>query len=184
MVWFSWSSRQAELEFELQFSSYRSCPRWENQLQTEGLGSQDPGWAAQRKKCCYGREKNVGSICCCLSPSPTHLSHITNINPFATLSWIKCERYIFLKKCVRSSLLLTMFPCIVVYVLCGYTKYLTHTPLTGTTMPGQSQAGSIGKKGVLHTLWTSRTEALPPNEIYHIPNTFFSVYSKPPRLSL
>ena len=35
-------------------------------------------------------------------PSPTHLSHITNINPFATLSRIKCERYIFLKKCVRS----------------------------------------------------------------------------------
>ena len=31
-------------------------------------------------------------------PSPTHLSHITNINPFATLSIIKCERYIFLKE--------------------------------------------------------------------------------------
>ena len=31
-------------------------------------------------------------------PSPTHLSHITNINPFATLSRIKCERYIFYKE--------------------------------------------------------------------------------------
>ena len=29
-------------------------------------------------------------------------THITNINPFATLSRIKCERYIFIKKRVRS----------------------------------------------------------------------------------
>ena len=58
--------------------------------------------ARMRKKCCYG-QKNLGSICSSLSPSPTHLSHITNINPFATLSRIKCERYIFfIKKCVRS----------------------------------------------------------------------------------
>ena len=33
-----------------------------------------------------------------LSPSPTHLSHTTNI----TLSRIKYERYIFIKKCVCS----------------------------------------------------------------------------------
>ena len=33
-----------------------------------------------------------------LSPSPTHLSHTRNI----TLSRKKCERYIFIKKCVRS----------------------------------------------------------------------------------
>ena len=33
-----------------------------------------------------------------LSPSPAHLSHTTNI----TLSRIKYERYIFIKKCVRS----------------------------------------------------------------------------------
>ena len=49
-------------------------------------------------------------------PSPTHLSHIININPFATLSRIKCERYIFRKKCVRSSVLLIMFPHVYVYV--------------------------------------------------------------------
>ena len=53
----------------------------------------------------------------------SHFSHITNINPFATLSIIKCERYIFLKKCVRSLLLLIMFPSIVLYV-CGYTIYI------------------------------------------------------------
>ena len=37
--------------------------------------------------------QNIG-----LSPSPTHLSHTRNI----TLSRIKRERYIFIKKCVRS----------------------------------------------------------------------------------
>ena len=35
-------------------------------------------------------------------PSPAHLSHITNMNPFVTLSRIRCERYIFLKNYVRS----------------------------------------------------------------------------------
>ena len=48
MVWFSWS--QLELELQLQFSSSRSCPRSENQLQTEGLGPQDPDWAAQQNE--------------------------------------------------------------------------------------------------------------------------------------
>ena len=47
---------------------------------------------------------------CSVSNSP--LTH----NPFATLSRIKCERYIFLKKCVRSSLLLIIFPHVYVYV--------------------------------------------------------------------
>ena len=44
--------------------------------------------------------------------SPTHLSHKTLSQPFR----IKWERYIFLKKCVRSSLLLIMFPHVYVYV--------------------------------------------------------------------
>ena len=61
----------------------------ENQLQTEGLLlSVTPGWAVpsrMRMKCCY-YHMNMGSICCSLSQSPTHLSHITNINPFTTLS--------------------------------------------------------------------------------------------------
>ena len=48
-------------------------------------------------KCCYGREKNLGHYSS-LFPSPTPLSHTTNI----TFSRIKCERYIFIKKCVRS----------------------------------------------------------------------------------
>ena len=80
------------------------CQR-ENQLADWGLAAPtDPRLsspARMRKKCCYG-QRNFGSICCSLSPSPTHLSHITNFNPFATLSRIKCEKYIFIKKCVRS----------------------------------------------------------------------------------
>ena len=73
-------------------------------LQTESLRpSVTHGWAtpAKMKKCCYGQE-NLGSICGSLSLYPIHLSHITNINPFATLSRIKCKWYIFIKKCVRS----------------------------------------------------------------------------------
>ena len=60
------------------------------------------------KKCCYNHRVNT-----LLSvQSPTHLSHSTLSQPFR----IKCERYIFLKKCVRSSLLLIMFPHAYVYV--------------------------------------------------------------------
>ena len=65
--------------------------RWEQDasvrisLQTEGLRSSvTHGWATpakMKKKCCYG-QKNFGSIYSSLFPSPTHLSHTTNINPF------------------------------------------------------------------------------------------------------
>ena len=51
--------------------------------------------ARMRQKCCYG-QKNFGSICGSLSPSPTHLSHTRNINPFENKVW---EVYIFIKKC-------------------------------------------------------------------------------------
>ena len=108
---------QLQLEFELQFSSNqfklqlgtRCCS--ESQHQTEGLRPLGPTVeqpSRMRKKCCYG-QRNLGSICGSLSPSPTHLSHITNINPFATLSRTKCERYIFIKKRVRSFIEVVMF---------------------------------------------------------------------------
>ena len=75
--------------------------RSESQRQTEGFGpSGIHGWATpakMRKKCCYGRKKNWGQNGS-LSLSPVYLLHTTNI----TLSRIKCERYIFIKKCVRS----------------------------------------------------------------------------------
>ena len=78
-------------------------PAWESacRLRASALRTPVEQLNRMRKKCCYS-QRNLGSICCRLSPSPTPLSHITNINPFATLSRIKCERYYFLKKCVRS----------------------------------------------------------------------------------
>ena len=73
-------------------SSYSCC--WnqlgtryqrENQFADRGLAAlSDPRLsspARMRKKCCYD-QKNFGSICSSLSPSPIHLSHTTNINPF------------------------------------------------------------------------------------------------------
>ena len=51
--------------------------------------------ARLRKKCCYG-QKNFGSICSSLSPSPTHLSHINNINPFENKVW---EVYFYKEVC-------------------------------------------------------------------------------------
>ena len=72
--------------------------------------------AKMRKKCCYG-QKNLGSICSSLSLSQTHLSHTTNINPFENKVW---EIYFYKEVCSvvhwSSSLLLTMFPHIFVYV--------------------------------------------------------------------
>ena len=38
------------------------------------------------KKCCYS-QRNLGSIYGSLFPSPTHLSHITNSNPFENKVW-------------------------------------------------------------------------------------------------
>ena len=48
-----------------------------------------------RKKCCYG-QRNSWSICGSLSPSPNHLSHITNINPFENKVW---EVYFYKEVC-------------------------------------------------------------------------------------
>ena len=82
-------------------------------LQTEGLAAiSDPRLsnpAKMRKKCCYGRRRTWGQNSS-LSPSPTHLSHTSNI----TLSRIKCERLFFYKEVCSfvhwsSSLYLIMF---------------------------------------------------------------------------
>ena len=53
--------------------------------QTEGFavfGDPRLSSTARMRKKCYYSPKNFGSICSRLSPSPTHLSHTTNINPF------------------------------------------------------------------------------------------------------
>ena len=51
--------------------------------------------ARMRKKCCYG-QKNLGSLYSSLSPSPAHLSHTTNINPFENKAW---EIYFYKEVC-------------------------------------------------------------------------------------
>ena len=87
-------------QFEFLFELEMGCQRSENHSKQMAWAFSDPRLsspARMRKKCCYG-QKNLGSICSSLSPSPIHLSHRRNI----TLSRIKCERYIFIKKCVRS----------------------------------------------------------------------------------
>ena len=56
--------------------------------------------------------------------SPTHLSHTTLSQPFQ----IKRERYIFLKKCVRSFIIVDFVSaciCIRIVVSYGYTTHLS-----------------------------------------------------------
>ena len=93
------------LEFELQFEAGRtSCQQRAWALRTP---VEQP---SRIKKCCYNTEELVVNMLQSVS-SQTHLSHATLSQPFR----IKSERYIFLK-CVRSSLLLVMFPHVYVYV--------------------------------------------------------------------
>ena len=112
------SSSPVRVQFQLQLESVGTrCPR-KSQLQTWALSDPRLGSPARmRKKCCYGHEKNLGSICYSLSPSPTHLSHTTNINPFENKVW---EVYFYKEVCSfvhwSSYIMLTMFPHIVVYV--------------------------------------------------------------------
>ena len=84
------------------------------QLKWESVGDKMPKWepvadkglwalsnprlsnpAKMTKKCCYG-QKNFGSICNSLSPTPTHLLHSTNINPFENKVW---EIYFYKEVC-------------------------------------------------------------------------------------
>ena len=58
-------------------------PEWEL-APDRGSTVEQPG--RMRKKCFYG-QKNFGSICSSLFPSSFHLSHTTNINPFANKVW-------------------------------------------------------------------------------------------------
>ena len=77
------------------------------------MGLQDPrlSSSAERERSA-AKDKGTGGQCVAVSSvSNSPLAH----NPFVTLSRIKCERYIFLKKCVRSSLLLILFPHVYLY---------------------------------------------------------------------
>ena len=60
-----------------------------------------------------------GSICGCLSPSSTHLSHTRDINPFE----LSVKGIFFIKKYVRSLIeVVIIFPLISACIwVCGYT---------------------------------------------------------------
>ena len=87
-----------------------------SQLELEPVGDKMPNWepaadrglwvlsnprlsnpAKMRKKCCYG-QKNLGQY---VAVYP-RLQLTSHTQPTSTTSRIKCERYIFIKKCVRS----------------------------------------------------------------------------------
>ena len=119
------------------------------QSQFESVGGQDASvrislqWhtveqPSQDEKKVLLWSEELWSICGSLSPFPTHLSHITNINAFTTLSRIKCERYIFLKTCVRSFVEVRHYcwymhlPIFVyVYVLCVFMQLYNISLHTG-----------------------------------------------------
>ena len=80
----------SQFQFQLELESVGDkMPAWE-QLRDWGLAVlsdlrlSNP--AKMRKKCCFG-QKNFGSICSSLSPSPTHLSHTSIINPVENEVW-------------------------------------------------------------------------------------------------
>ena len=95
-IWVFWETRQLGLgcgPVELE-SVGDKMPNWEPAADRGHLAPQwptveQPG--QDEKKVLLGQYSS-------LSPSSAHLSYTTNI----TLSRIKCERYIFTKKCVRS----------------------------------------------------------------------------------
>ena len=120
---FEWVQFEMQLEFELQFQLEIRC-RSENQLQTWGLGPQDPGWAAQQNEeevLQWPDELGVNvwqplSV----SNSPhTHNQHQSFRDPFENKVW---EVYFYKEVCsfvpLESSLLLTMFPRIFIYNIC------------------------------------------------------------------
>ena len=85
-VWVSWS----------QFVGVRVAVRGnENQLETEGLGPQDPGWAAQQneEEFCYD-QRNLGSVCCSLF----RLQLTSHTQPFCNPSENKVWEVYFSKK--------------------------------------------------------------------------------------
>ena len=84
-------------------------------MSQQRLGSLAPGWAAQengKERLWEPKELGGGSICCSLCSVSNSVSH-------TTLS-IKWEGYFSKELCPLVFIVLTIFPCIVAYVLCGY----------------------------------------------------------------
>ena len=107
-AWGSWSWSQLETRCWI-----------ESQRQTEVFGpSVTHGWATpakMRKKCCYG-QKNLGQYVAVCS----HLQLTSHTQSTSTLSRIKCERYIFIKKCVCSFIEATIIVDYVSAYICMY----------------------------------------------------------------
>ena len=127
-AWVSWS-----------WSQLGTRCRSESQRQTGLWALSDPRLSnsSQDKKEVLLWSEEFGSICSSLSPSPTHLSHTRNI----TLSRIKCERYIFIKKCVRSFIEVRHY-CwlcfriyLYMYMYYGYTAIRGQVETIQTTAP-------------------------------------------------
>ena len=119
--------------------------RSESQRQTEDFGpSVTHGWATQPK---WGRSaamvsrKNLGQYSS-LSLSPAHLSDTTSI----TLSRIKCERYIFIKKCVRSFIEVRIL-CLIMFLLIFIVVYvLRYTTVRRTSLTWLKQRKNVSIK--------------------------------------
>ena len=143
-AWVSWSPRQAEFSSSCsQISS--SCRSW-GQEAVVRASARRRAWAlrtpveqpSRMREKCWDNTEELGVNMWLSVPSPTHLSHITNINPFATLLRIKCERYSFLKKCVRSFIIfdyVSMYSCICIMWL-----YNTHINFWGWNIKTNSAA--------------------------------------------
>ena len=120
-AWGSWSWSQLETR----------CP-CENQRQTEGFRpSVTNGWATkprwERSAAMVRRTLGQNNS---LSPSPAHLSHTTNINPFENKVW---ERYFYKEVCSFvhwSRQYCWLCFCLYLYlhcvVVCGYTTLVSH----------------------------------------------------------
>ncbi len=83
--------------------------------------------ARMQKKCNYG-QKNLGSICSSLSPSPTNFSHTTNINPFKNKVW---EIYFYKEVCsfVRSLKFVIIVDYVSAYIcICICIMSIQHFP--------------------------------------------------------
>ena len=117
-VWGSWS--QLQLEFESQFEAVRTSSRQRACSPQWPLVEQP---SRMRKKCSYS-QRNLGSIYCSLF----RLQLTSHTQPFRNLSRIECERYIFLKKCLRSFIIVDYVSaciCLRIVVSYGYATFLS-----------------------------------------------------------
>ena len=110
------------------------CQR-ENQLADwELVALRTPGWAAQQnEEEVLLWSENLGSMSGSLSPSPTHLSHITNINPFANKVW---EVYFSKEVCSFIIIVDYVSECICICIVVSWLYNTTSIHLTDKNEPG------------------------------------------------